>query len=173
MIYAKKHCIRLSINWRANTFMKIVNQLIYYLEQLMANQHEEGADPSIHLHSLLSTVQARAPGQEMELSLPDYCVLAPGPGRHPGWEDWMSPSLHVGTSPEDSGIFLNFFKNFIMKIVKHMKSTININYLQQLSIYAQFYFIYAPCLDYCKANPRLPIISSIIIQYISLKERDF
>ena len=65
----------------------------------------------------------------------------------------MSPSLHVGTSPEDSGIFLNFLKNFIMKIVKHMKSTININYLQQLSIYAQFYFIYAPCLDYCKAIP--------------------
>lgn len=67
-----------------------------------------------------------------------------------------------------------------MKIVKHMKSTMNINYHQQLSkkkkqlsIYAKFYFMYASCLDYCKANPRLPIISSIIIQYISLKERDF
>lgn len=69
--------------------------------------------------------------------------------------------------------FFKLFKTLYYEDSQTNESTMNINYRQQLSIYAQFYFLYAPCLDYCKANPRLLIISSIIIQYISLKERDF
>lgn len=39
-----------------------------------------GADPSAHLHSLLSThLQARAPGQIMDLKLPVYYVFQSDP----------------------------------------------------------------------------------------------
>lgn len=43
MIYAKRCRNQLFISWRANKFMKIVNQLIHYLEQLMDNEHEDRA----------------------------------------------------------------------------------------------------------------------------------
>ena len=62
-----------------------------------------------------------------------------------------------------------------MKTVKHMKSTTSTsitfnNYQYVANIISS---MHPPSLDYFKANPRFPIISSITIQYVSLKERDF